>query len=313
MVNLDFIIFTLCLPASCTRPPAILYQPPFIINGSSAADVVVVMDESLFMEFEHNTIDGAMVELEEAFLALGIGSTPSTPNLYGLVGYGRAETSSLNGQLGHVFSFKDGTTMAPIYDFEQVRSQLREDNQGSEEDGYQAIKHALENIELRNTPNVRRVLILVSDEDRDVSSEGQGITRESIQAYLNEKQFVLHVIVANSFIANGMPALGINSTRWAFVVNDTDDVVESQGAQIGPGYEGTAVDYTELALDLNGTAWDISLFRHWDYFSMLMDKFANVVAMETYVLGSKCPDCGTRIVHDVSMCRAARKVHSTGA
>ena len=265
------------------------------------------------MVFEHDAIGAAVWGLEDAFLALGIGLTPSTPNLYGLVGYGRAETSSRNGQLGHVFSFKDGRTMAPYSDFEQVRSQLLEDNQGSEEDGYQAIEHALENIELRNTPNVRRVLILVSDEDRDVSSEGQGITRESIQTYLNEKQFVLHVIVENSFIANGMLALGINSTRWAYVVNDNGDVVESQGAQIGPGYGGTRIDYTELALDLNGTAWDIGLFRHWDYFFVFTGKFTNVVAMETYVLGSKCPDCGTRIVHDVSMCRAARKVHSTGA
>ena len=271
------------------------------------------MDESLSMEFEHAVIGEAMRRLENAFLALGIGSTPSAPNLYGLVGYGRAETSSLNGQLGHVFSFKDGRTMAPFSDFEQVTSQLLEDNQGSEEDGYQAIEHALENIALRNTPNVRGVLILVSDEDRDVSSEGQGITRESIQTYLKEKQFVLHVIVENSFIANGMLALGINSTRWAFVVNDNDDVVESQGVQIGPGYRGTRADYTELALDLNGTAWDINLFRHWQYFSVLTDKFTDVVAMETYVLGSKCPDCGMRIVHDVSMCRAARKIHSTGA
>ena len=265
------------------------------------------MDESAGMAGEHAWLPAALTKLENAFLALGLGWKSSTPNLYGLVGFGRAHNSSLNGLLGHIFNFTDGTTMAPLSDFGQVASQLLADHRGKWEDGYQAIQHALKNIALRSTPNLQRIMIFVSDEDRDVTSAGQGISREFIQSLLKEKHFTLHVVVDNTFTANGMRALGINSTKWAFLENDDGEVMDVSGGQIGGGYLGTRQDYTQLALELKGTAWDINLLRRTS--SLFTDGFAKVIATETSILGMNCSHCGT--ANGVSMCRAAQKVHCT--
>ena len=98
-------------------------------------------------------------------------------NRYCLVGYGGV----LENETGH-FRPVDGQPCFSVSDFPRARSQLA--TVGIEEDGYEAIKFALDNVPFRESPFIAKNIILITDEGRTVIEAGENITRESIQAEL---------------------------------------------------------------------------------------------------------------------------------
>ena len=52
---------------------------------------------------------------------------------------------------------------------------------GFDEDGYQAIQFAIDNVPFRNDPRIARNILLITDEGRTAIPQGDGLTFESIQ------------------------------------------------------------------------------------------------------------------------------------
>ena len=184
--------------------------------------------------------------------------------MYALVAYGRhspdplAYTLTLNNQsLVTNSSFADLVSMLPVSFY------------GGREDGYEAISHALKNVPLRKelhyySPFEHHVeLILISDEDRDV--EDQSVTKSAIQHMLQLHDARLHVIVDNTFNIDTVRTLGVANTGsdqrgYVAVRGNTQAqcavVGLSTAVGLGKGYAKTREHYTDLALEVLGSAWD---------------------------------------------------------
>ena len=52
---------------------------------------------------------------------------------------------------------------------------------GFNEDGYQAIQFAIDNVPFRNDTRIARNMLLITDEGRTAIPEGAGLTFESVQ------------------------------------------------------------------------------------------------------------------------------------
>ena len=206
---------------------------------------------------EQTWIKKIVPRLQHDLLNLGIGQCSSTPNLYGLVGFGK--WNYVHGHLSHTLTLGDGNTMYPLSDFERVLQLLEIYYSSMIEDGYEGIDHALKNITLRNADDIGRIMILITDEERDDATGAKELSRERIKTFLLEKQIVLHVIVNNRFMVGQHQAFGVNSSMWAFVKSHHNGVIALRGAHFGEALYTTQRDYTQLALELNGTAWDAAM------------------------------------------------------
>ena len=216
--------------------------------------MLLVVDESQGIRTEHGWVPDMVQELDAALMNLGLGESSSTPNLFGLVGYG--EMNVRLGSVGRTLTLDDGQTMYSSSQLAKVARMLKK--YGGKEDGYQAMEHALQKLQLRNSENIEQIMILITDEDRDVvTPQGKEITRKNMRKLLKLKDIALHVVVGQHFYTvDGRPAFGMNSSEWAFVQTKTDSVEELPRARKGFALGSTEWDYTNLALRLNGTAWD---------------------------------------------------------
>ena len=227
-------------------------------------DVIFVLDQSSSMEPERDWLTRMVSEIESDLKKAGFGIHQECHNMYALVAYGRqspnpfAYTLTLNNQsLVKNSSFADLVSMLPVSFY------------GGREDGYEAINHALKNVPVRRKlryyfPYEYHVeLILISDEDRDV--EDQSVTKSAIQHMLQLHDARLHVIVDNTFNIDTVRALGISLTGsdqrgYVAVRGNTQPqcavVGLSAAVGLGKGYAKTREHYTDLALDVFGSAWD---------------------------------------------------------
>ena len=256
------------------------------------------MDESGSMSAGQTWIKKIVPDLQRDLLNLGIGQHPSTPNLYGLVGFGKWRY--VHGHLSHTLTLGDSKTMYPLSEFERVLQLLEIDSASMIEDGYEAIHHALKNITLRNAENIGRIMILITDEERDEATGAKELSRERIKTFLLEKQIVLHVIVNNRIIVGGHPAFGMNSSMWAFVEIHPSGIIALPGAQFGAALYTTQRDYAQLALELNGTAWDEAMVG----MGQLTKAFVEVVTNQSKHLSTTSQQCKPR--QNVSNCDTSK-------
>jgi hypothetical protein len=132
---------------------------------------------------------------------------------------------------------------------------------GRKEDGYGAMSIALDSYSFRD---VAKQFILVTDEDRDAVSEN--LTREGVQVLLETAGVQLNAAISEEFEGGGLRALGIDGQWNAYVydpsIRTSFEVLEGSGASVvDSAYGDTNADYTQLALDLGGAAWDLSQLR----------------------------------------------------
>ena len=241
----------------CFPPGEITYR----VEGASeglAADILLVVDESRSMGGEHRWLPDMVRNLETQLRSSGIGTFSDLPNRYGLVGYGRRQPI----EYARVLATRTGRTLFSAAEYSQANDQLIADDQGRIEDGYQAIDHALTELPYRKGSNIARNIILITDEDRDVITQGATLTRESMKTTLESLGFILNVVVDNTFSGYGFNALGVDSNNISYIEEPNGQFRrETRDVRIGKGYSGTRQDYTELALALNGAAWDINILR----------------------------------------------------
>ena len=153
----------------------------------------------------------------------------------------------------------NGQSFFSASDFTQASEQLVADGHGTIKDGYEAIKVAISGLIFSRSYNLVRHIILITGSDR---TQGKGLTKESIKRDLINSGAVLNVVVDNTFLADGSYALGVGGSGIAYVGQSGGAfrrTTRNVGVGVGAGY--TRVDYTQLALDTNGTAWDINILR----------------------------------------------------
>ena len=255
-------------------------------------DVVIVVDESKSMATEHQWLPDMVRALERILNEVGIGRAAPAPrsqrNLYALVGYGKRAP----GYLAHRFASAcpgQNEFLFPIECYESANSQLVEDTLGSVEDGYEAMDFALDNIPYRRGEGIAHNMILVSDEDRDIKTP---ITRAQIKAKMEQNDFVLNVVIDNRYFdRNGGQLLGVDNRRTGFRSTPGGGYQEVVPTTIGQGYASTKIDYTDLALELRGAAWDINLLRTGDASTSFTNAFTQVKTSEIKRQTDRCSDC----------------------
>ena len=189
----------------------------------------------------------------------GIGSPGSRPNTYSLVGYGRREPDFY----AHFLEDDRGRRVFNSGSFPQAARKLYADPEGRIEDGYEAIMFALSNIECESngTSSVAKNLIFISDEDRDETPRGRNITRQVLKRFLRRNNWLPNVVIDNKFACGTQEAIGVDSELTAFMAQGAGSYRACPTATLGAGYASTKKDYTNLALELGGAAWDISVLR----------------------------------------------------
>lgn len=228
-------------------------------NATRAVDVILLVDESGSMVMEHAWISSMVKRLDESLIKLSIGVEPR--NYFGVVGFGDDCTDdSIFDRILLSSSNWTFVTSENISDFTQNLK-----TGGRMEDGYSAIKTALNGYDFRN---VSKQLILITDEDRDELLDN--ITQQSIKAMLTDNDALLNVAVNEEFSGSQLRSLGIDSAGNAYVYDPTARssfrVIRSSGVPVQDSAHGTtSEDYTQVALQLGGAAWDLSLLRQGKY------------------------------------------------
>eukprot|EP00117_Sycon_ciliatum_P048173 scpid2370/ scgid5761/ Sushi, von Willebrand factor type A, EGF and pentraxin domain-containing protein 1; CCP module-containing protein 22; Polydom; Selectin-like osteoblast-derived protein; Serologically defined breast cancer antigen NY-BR-38 len=232
---------------------------------SIASDVVIVVDESASMEGEHAWLPGMIENLERSLIERQIGNSPTLPNMYSLVGYGQRD-NNLPKLYPHAYEDGQGRRLFPARSFPSAAQGLFADDLGKTEDGYLAIKYALDEIPLRRGQDVIYNVIFISDEDRDTLPGGENLTRPVMKRTMRNihgKGALLNVVVDQQFACGDTPALGVDFNRKGYVeqLNTGGEFNTCDRGRLTSFYEGTRRDFTTLALELSGAAWDINLLR----------------------------------------------------
>lgn len=150
----------------------------------------------------------------------GIGDA-AIRNRYCVVAFGGLQP--LNRERGH-FVPVNGQPCFLASDFPIARAQLQ--NVGQNEDGYEAMKFALDNVPFRNNPFIAKNMILITDEGRTPIAGAEDITRESIEAELRANDILLNVIVWADYMVSAEP----NKTVIGVDSNGTSYLLEPGGA-----------------------------------------------------------------------------------
>ena len=236
-----------------------------------AANVILVVDESSSLQNVHRWLPTLVISLENQLKMNDLGTNAAHRNMYGLVGFGRLSPSPK----AHVLLSNSSRPMYPAEKYPEANAKLV--SYGRTEDGYQAIDFALTKLPFSKEPNVARVLILVSDEDRDVIEEGKNISRGYILNRLHSLGFILHVVVDNSFSVEGRQAYGVDSNMSAYGLLPNGTLTRTwKEVKKGKAFNRTNEDYTELALNLSGSAFDIKHLP--ENSSVIKETFTSVLA-----------------------------------
>jgi hypothetical protein len=211
------------------------------------ADVIVVMDESASMLFAQQFSIDLIADLDRALVRAGVGASNSGGNLFGLVGYGDANSVPRSLPVG-----PNGELWGTSAEYAIAAGNLNDD--GFEEDGYLAIEYALNNYTFR--PNSERFILLVTNEDRDILDDT--LTYTSTLNLLNQYDVKLQGVVNAIFgDANRDEALALDSDFIAYKADGQGGFTSSPGGLVLFADGTTQTDYIDLVFETGGIAGDI--------------------------------------------------------
>jgi hypothetical protein len=271
----------------------------------AAADVLIVVDESRSMEGEHRWLKDVVKQLDIALKARSVGLV--TPNQFGLVGFANNDSDRTD-MLGTILMIdkKKKRMMGSASEFHKLIKQLH--LSGKYEDGYTAIMRALNAKSFRS--NTAKLMMLVTDEDRDVLVRNINFT--SVYNALKNEGVILNTVVSQGFESGGAVALGIDGFGNAYFMNKTviggerqiGYTVRKHGQPIPEsGHGSTFNDYTRLAWDTEGGAWDLNRLRNGGAVAKAFTKaFVAVKVKEALSQLETCRIC--RCQHGTLQCRA---------
>lgn len=227
------------------------------LESQDAADVVLLIDDSGSMNLEHEWLLVMIPLLEEMLVDAGVGDG-AVRNFYCPIAFG----SFINQQSAQ-FLEVDGERCFPAVLFPRARAQLI--NAGLNEDGYEAIQFAIDNVPFRNDPRIARNMLLITDEGRTVIPQGAGLTFESIQSALQENDVLLNVIVFADYELPSQPdrmVIGVDSTGTSYILEQEGFFSTSnEPVVITQAETNTAETYVDLAIAVGGASWALRLLR----------------------------------------------------
>ena len=214
------------------------------VYAATTADIIVVVDESGSMSGEHAWLSSMISTLDTKLISAGV-----TGNRFALVGFGGSGSHLAghdHGGFGNATQFGTATGSLVL--------------NGSTEDGYSGIQHALDNLTARSGAALN--VILVTDEDRDTLS-GSSNTYASILAALTGKNALLNAVVNANFSdsVQGSGALGIDSALNSYFADGSGAFNAFTNGSNPSGAGSTEADYVDLALATGGAAWDLKKLR----------------------------------------------------
>ena len=248
--------------ASCEVSDTLTLLPGesrIIFTHEPAVDLVLLVDESGSMYAEHQWLRRMVKQLDKMLKKYGVGVT--RPNLFAVIGYG---SQYLDSEMGRVVS--TGSQFVSSKEIDSLIDKLWVD--GRNEDGYAAIKFGFDQLQFRD--GTAKQFILITDEDRHevISSLTYNSTRDA----LSSSNTQLNVIVSEEFAGSkSVPAMGLDSAMNAYIYYPLADYYSEMPANLSvrvvgggrsvewSGYGTTHEDYTALAHELGGAAWDIGL------------------------------------------------------
>lgn len=259
-------IFVFCLILLLGMTTATVFPSPALaVSTGGIIDMVFVVDESSSMENEHDWLKDAVVDLEAALTAAGVGAgdTPETMNRYGLVGFA-ADNNQRNRYLVGGDDF--GTSEELVTALDQLPLS------GGTEDGYAAMDEALD-YDFRAQAGVN--IVLVTDEARD-NTEAD-VTYQSLLEKFSDKRALLNAVVDLSLKdGSGASAVGVDGDKNAYLPDGSGGYTESTGGVPGSG-GATEADYADLAWEITsngavGAVWDLKQLRDG---GLLAESFSN--------------------------------------
>lgn len=206
---------------------------------------IFVVDESGSMGGEQTFLGSFVPALDAELAALGIAGS------YGLVGYGDSSTVARKVLVG-------GGDFGTPGQFTAASGTLS--TSGSTEDGYDGITFALTNYFFATGPGTQRIVVLVTDEDRDEFDATDSLT--SVQALLLSNGATLSGILGQEITDQaGTDAIGASQTQ-TFIDANGDGIPEASTAPIlGTAAGTTTVDYTNPILSGGGCVANLNLLR----------------------------------------------------
>ena len=247
------------------------------------------MDESGSMQEAHEFIRVLTPLLQEEFENAGFG-VGNRENQFALVGFGRNMDP---GREGVVL-----TQLTSVEGLVNASRNLMLD--GVFEDGYSGIQVALDEINLRN--DTSRIMILATDESRQMLAGKEDLTRQVILQELWQERFILNAIVSQGFLYDSSDnfsfafGLDINRTAYTFDPNSPNDFMSFPNGIRHPDpsfSEGsTYEDYVKLAFMLGGAAWDINQIQMTEDLSVpFINAFSEVKVTEVSGVIRRCVRC----------------------
>ena len=223
----------------------------------TAADIVLLVDESGSMAGEHAWIPGMVSDLESALVAAGVGAG-ADPNRYAVVGFGSITHDAPGGLVEephkHPSGGPDWLTAGNITN---ATSELI--IYGGTEDGWAAIDFFFDNYTPRASAALN--LILITDEDRD--NTDPSLTYSGILSRMTARNALLNVVVDCGFAdGSGNRAIGVAAGGKAYLEDGSGGFTTSSGGTQSGFCDGTTMaDYVKLAWDTTGAAWDLNILR----------------------------------------------------
>ena len=215
------------------------------------ACIVTLIDESGTMSGEQEWLPLALLALEQLLVASNIGV--KRPNQYAYVGFGVPAISA------RIVQYQNRDWFSAS-DLQAAAQQLNTD--GDTEDGWYAIKFAIDNITLPE--DCARNFLLVTDEARAESPQGRGLTKEFVLQLLRANNITLNVIANIAFsLDRGDDAFGVEYQGFSFGVGRDNYLAYDEPLSVTPGraFCQSYKDYGELGLKTRGAVWDLETLR----------------------------------------------------
>jgi len=197
-------------------------------------------------------------------LCSGIG-LGDLPNRYGLVGFGAR--SYEHSRVIELTGDGEGISNVKALEYGFKKLMLT----GRNEDGYAAIETAYQLL-IRHSQclasNIARQFILVTDEERDIVV--QELNKSVIYNHINGFGGRLNIAVSEAFQCKDGPGpydfkevLGLDSNGIGYSETTGGNMEPLNNCQPQPdsGYVTTNEDYTQLAFQLGGGAWNLNQLR----------------------------------------------------
>lgn len=223
------------------------------IEAKPAADIILVVDESTSMTDVHRWLP-QFVELLESELKKNMVGNGQLQNKYGLIGF----PGTRFGFRGNPIRLSANGYMGSWQEFVKGASQLHDD--GILEDGYDALFRAFDSRMYQWRKNVGKLVILITDEDRDQFN--YALTRQRIYDLFKQSEVILTAVVNMRIYVKGQQVLGV-SPLYSFSATSNGNVGVTR-LDASPIYlprrssGNTKYDYSDLALMTGGNTWDVN-------------------------------------------------------